>query len=325
MINLNYHHLYYFYVVARAGSIAKACKTLLLAQPTVSLQIKQLEKAMGRSLFAREKQRLSLTDDGRLVLDYAESIFEMGQELQDALRDRPSRQVIEIQIGIVDQVSKQVSQALLRDAFQFKAQKIEPQISAVHDTFGRLLSELRTHALDLVLSNQDVPLGQAEDFIVREVGQIPVLFVAAPPLARRIKAFPRDISSVPLLLPTRANPLRSSVEHYLNRHRIAVSVVGEIQDVELLRLLALDGIGAAPLNESAAAVDLKAGKLVCLHPKPIGIRKSVWLIAKKRRHLNTIAQHLLRNFRLRRGSFPAIKIPPSNIRVGTPPRQVSTQ
>ena len=299
MINLNYHHLYYFYVVARAGSIAKACKTLLLAQPTVSLQIKQLEKAMGRSHFAREKQRLSLTDDGRLVLDYAESIFEMGQELQDALRDRPSRQVIEIQIGIVDQVSKQVSQALLRDTFQFKAQKIEPQVSAVHDTFGRLLSELRTHALDLVLSNQDVPLGQAGDFIVQEVGQIPVLFVAAPTLARKIKAFPRDLSSVPLLLPTHASPVRSSVEHYLNHHHVEVRIAAEIQDVELLRLLALEGIGAAPLNEFAVAADMKARKLVCLHDQPVGIRKTVWLIAKKRRYLNPIAKHLLRTFRLK--------------------------
>ncbi|MDQ7774192.1 MAG: LysR family transcriptional regulator, partial [Elusimicrobiales bacterium] len=89
MIPINYHHLYYFYTIARAGSITKACAELLLAQSTLSAQLKQLEKALGRRLFDRKNQRLSLTEEGRLVLDYAESIFEMGKELQDAMRDRP--------------------------------------------------------------------------------------------------------------------------------------------------------------------------------------------------------------------------------------------
>ena len=89
MIPLNYHHLYYFYMIARAGSITKACETLLLAQATVSAQLQELEKAFGRPLFERRKKRLFLTEDGRIVLDYAESIFDLGRELQDTLRDKP--------------------------------------------------------------------------------------------------------------------------------------------------------------------------------------------------------------------------------------------
>ena len=89
MIPFNYHHLYYFYVIAKAGSIAKACETLLLSQPAISTQLKQLEKSLGSPLFERRKQRLFLTEQGRFVLDYAESIFEMGQELLGSLVKTP--------------------------------------------------------------------------------------------------------------------------------------------------------------------------------------------------------------------------------------------
>lgn len=89
MIPLNYHHLYYFYVIAKEGSIAKACGRLLLAQPTLSAQLKQFEKNIGRPLFERRPRKLTLTEEGRIVLDYAESIFELGEEMRDALNDRP--------------------------------------------------------------------------------------------------------------------------------------------------------------------------------------------------------------------------------------------
>ena len=113
MIPLNYHHLYYFYVIAKAGTIIKACETLLLAQSTVSAQLKLFEAALGRRLFERKKQRLFLTEDGRLVLDYAESIFEMGQELQDAIRDKPLAGRVAIQVGILNAAPRAFGHALL--------------------------------------------------------------------------------------------------------------------------------------------------------------------------------------------------------------------
>ena len=101
MTSINYRHLYYFYVIARAGTISKACETLLLAQSTLSAQLSGLETSLGRRLFDRKKQRLHLTDDGRMVLDYAQSIFRMGQELQDTLKDRPVSGRLEIQLGVL--------------------------------------------------------------------------------------------------------------------------------------------------------------------------------------------------------------------------------
>ncbi|MDD5657668.1 MAG: LysR family transcriptional regulator, partial [Elusimicrobia bacterium] len=98
MIPLNYHHLYYFFVVAREGSVAKAKEKLLLSQPTISAQIKELEEYLGHPLFERRKQRLHLTEDGRMALDYAERIFDLGEELKDVLSDRPPHARLRAQI-----------------------------------------------------------------------------------------------------------------------------------------------------------------------------------------------------------------------------------
>ncbi len=294
MIILNHNHLYYFWTVAREGSIAKACKKLCLAQPTISTQIIQFEKFLGVKLFDRQKKKLILTDAGRLVLDYASQIFNYSQEMLDSIKDRPTRQVIRIQIGIADQVSRQVSHRLLTELFLLK-RGVEPTVT--EGSIIELLGGLRTHALDLVLSNIDVPLEKTADFLSVNVGSLPIHFVAAPALARKAKNFPRILSQIPLLLPTRASPIWGKLETFFNRHRLEPKIAGEIQDVELLRLLALEGIGAAPLNQIAVERDLRSGALVRLNQKPTGIYKTVWLIAKKRHRLNSIAQYLLDHFR----------------------------
>ena len=87
MIPLNYHHLYYFYVIAKEGSVSKAAKTLRLAQPTLSAQLKQFESFLDKKLFERENRKLKLTEDGHRILGYAKSIFDLGQELMDHVGD----------------------------------------------------------------------------------------------------------------------------------------------------------------------------------------------------------------------------------------------
>ncbi|MBI5209948.1 MAG: LysR family transcriptional regulator [Elusimicrobia bacterium] len=301
MIALNHHHLYYFWVVAKEGGVTKACRKLYLAQPTVSAQIIQLERSLGKKLFEREKKRLVLTDDGRLVLDYAGAIFGMAQELLDAIKDRPTGRTPRIQLGIVDQVSKQVARSLLKEIYRFKP---GAQATVLEGTLGPMLAELRTHAADLVLSNVEVPVEEAAEYERALVGKLPVVFVAVPALARKVRAFPADLSAVPLLLPTRASPVWAGVERFLNRRGVEPRIVGEVQDVELLRLLALDGMGAAPIDQWTVAEDLRSGKLKCLGRGGAGIEEAVWLVAKKKHRLNPIAQHLLQRFRLGNGLPP---------------------
>ena len=295
MIPLNLHHLYYFWVAAREGSVAKAGRKLLLTQPAVSVQIIQLEKSLGKKLFERKNKRLHLTPDGTMVLDYADAIFNASQELMDALRDRPTQERLAIQIGVVDQVPKRTILALTKEIVMFRP---DAEMTVLEGTLESLLTELQTHQLDLVVSDTDVPIHQAGAHIKAEIGTLPVHFVAAPRLARRIKIFPRDLSAAPLILPVRTSPIRGDIERYLNRHHIEPKIIAEVQDVELARLLALDGQGIAPLNEASIEQDLKSGTLKRLGRQATGITEPIWLITRKRHQSHPIAERLRKTFRL---------------------------
>lgn len=295
MILLNHQHLYYFWVAAKEGSIARACEKLHLAQPTVSAQIIQLEKSLGTKLFDRDKKPHALTADGRMVLDYASEIFGVTEELLDSLKTRPAQKQLFV-VGVGTQVSKQVTLSLIESVLRHKpGTQVEMQVGQE----DQLLDQLRTYSIDVVLLDRGVR-AQKDQFLSIKIGDLNVDFMATPDLARRIKKFPEDLSKVPLLMPTSANTISLSVDRFLARHRISGHVVAMIEDDGVLRLSAVKGLGAAPLLRISADDDLRHGRLVRLGKRPTGILETDWLIVNKRRRHNALVQYLLRNFRLNR-------------------------
>jgi LysR family transcriptional activator of nhaA len=303
-VQLNLNHLHYFWMVARAGGVTQASRQLRVAQPTISAQVIALERALGRSLFSRKNQRLVLTEDGEVVLDYANQVFDSAQEMLEVLRGRPVEARTVIRLGVVDQVSKQIVLALMKQIQAFRPHTL---VTIHEGSLTHILGELRVHTLDLILSNIDVPADETGDFAKAQVGRLPVCFVASPAVARHAGPFPACLSKVPLLLPTRASPIWTKVEHFLNRHQITPQILAEAQGVELLRLMACEGMGVAPLNTIAALADLRSGRLVRLNARPTGIYKTIWLIAKKRRRPNPLMEHLASHFRIRVPQAPAQK------------------
>jgi len=150
---LNYHHLFYFWIAAREGSITRAAEELSLSQPTVSAQIKMLEDTLGEKLFRRDGRRLLLTDVGHVARRYADEIFTLGREFRDAVRGQPTGRPLRLAVGLANAVPKLVAYRLLQPALE------DPQglhLICVEDTRERLFAELALHNLDLVLS--DTPL-----------------------------------------------------------------------------------------------------------------------------------------------------------------------
>lgn len=296
MIPLNLHHLYYFWVVAREGSIAKACPKLFLSQPAVSAQIMQLEKALKKKLFDRHKKRLHLTAEGELVQGYADEIFSRSQELLDALRDRPQGQTLAIQIGIVDQVPKQVAREMISEILRFHPQS---HITVHEGALSAMLAELRSHALDLVISDADLPMGTGDGYLRKEVGQLKAIWVGKSVLARKIRNFPQDLGQVPLLVPTSGSPLRIEVERFLHHVQVLPQVLAEIQDVELLRSMVLDGKGIAAVPQVVITEDLQTKRLVPLSKRAGRLSNPLWLLARERHRQNPIGEHLMSSFQWR--------------------------
>ncbi len=239
---LNYHHLLYFWMVAKEGSIAAAARRLHLAQPTISTQIKTLESQVGTALFERAGRGLKLTESGRVAFRYADEIFGLGREMLDALKDRPTGRPMRLTVGLALVVPKLVAHRLLAPALGLGA---GVHVEVYEDKLDRLLASLATHELDLVLS--DTPL--TGDVSVRAfnhpLGESPVTFFAAPPMAPALrKGFPGSLDRAPFLAPMPGSTVRKELDRWFDDQGIAPEIVGQFDDSALLKVFGQAGVGA---------------------------------------------------------------------------------
>jgi LysR family transcriptional activator of nhaA len=243
---LNYHHLLYFYTVAREGSIARACGVLHLTQPTVSSQLRTLEEALGEKLFERHGRGLVLTEMGTLVFRYAEEIFALGRELQEAVQGRPTGGRLGFRVGVAEAIPKLVAYRLLAPAL---ALPVPVRLVCREGDSDRLLADLSLHALDLVLL--DAPAGSAVKTRVFNhlLGESGMTIFGIPALARQARRrFPRSLDGAPFLLPGPGTMLRQSLDLWMEREGIRPAVAAEIGDSAVLKTFGGAGAGlfAAP-------------------------------------------------------------------------------
>jgi LysR family transcriptional activator of nhaA len=241
MARLNYHHLLYFWTVAREGSIARACAQLHLTQPTISGQLRRLEKALGAKLFDRVGRNLVLTDTGRVVYGYADDIFSLGRELQDTLRGRPAGRPLRLLVGVADTLPKEIAYRLLEPA-QRLAEPV--QLVCDHGKLEYLLGRLAVNALDVVLADAPVSPTTKVRAFNHLLGECCVSFMAAPSLAAAYRrGFPKSLDGAPFLLPAEDTTLRRSLEQWFDAEGIHPRVRGEFADPALLKVFGESGGG----------------------------------------------------------------------------------
>ena len=241
---MNYHHLLYFWTVAKEGSVTRAAARLRLAQPTVTAQIRALERSIGDRLFSRAGRNLVLTDVGRMVYRYADEIFALGRELSDALEGRPVGKPMRFNVGIADQLPKLIAFRLLQPALNMPEQV---EIVCHEDRPDHLMARLSAHELDLVLS--DAPVSPA--FHVRAyhhlLGSCGISFFAGRKTAARLRhGFPLSLDRAPLLAPFEHTSLRRSLQHWFDELSIRPLITGEFQDSALMKIFGQAGIGVFP-------------------------------------------------------------------------------
>jgi len=247
---LNYHHLHYFWVVAREGTIARACDQLHLTQPSISKQLRQLEHSIGEKLFKRGGRNLVLTETGQEVFRYAEEIFSLGQELTETLKGKPTRRPLRLSVGVADVLPKLLTYQLLEPALHLP----EPvQLHCDESGLVELLTELARHRLDLVLS--DSPMGpevnvRAYNHLLGECG---VSILGSSSLARKYRrGFPQSLNNAPFLLPTQKSMLRRSLDQWFDAQSIRPELRGEFDDSALLKVFGQAGMGLFPVPSAVA-------------------------------------------------------------------------
>jgi LysR family transcriptional activator of nhaA len=243
---LNYHHLYYFWSVARDQSISRASERLHLAPSTISAQVTKLEEMLGSKLFQRAGRNLELTEMGRIAFRYADEIFTLGREMLDTVQGRPITGPIRLIVGIVDALPKLVARKLLRPAL-----KLPESLHLIcHEgKEEQLLAELSVHALDIVLTDTPVKSGLSVKAYSHLLGECSVSFFATSQLAAQLQGkFPSSLDGASMLLPSPMSALRGSLDRWFDAINIRPQIVGEFDDQALLKVFgqAGDGVFAAP-------------------------------------------------------------------------------
>ncbi|HEY0290205.1 MAG TPA: transcriptional activator NhaR [Pseudomonas sp.] len=277
---LNYRQLHYFWVVAKTGSIVRACEQLNLTPQTISGQISLLEQTFGVDLFRRVGRQLELTEAGRLALPYAEQMFQLGDELEAALRTQPDEQHILFRVGVADVVPKSIVYRLLAPTMTLS----EPmRISCREDQLERLLADLAIQRLDLVISDSPMPSHLDIKGYSQKLGECGVSFFATKALARQYgKDFPQGMQGAPLLIPGQLTVVRSRLMRWFAEQKIQPKIVGEFDDSALMKAFGKSGSGIF-MAPSVIADEVQAQYDVELIGQTDAVTESFYAISVERK------------------------------------------
>lgn len=246
---LNYHHLRYFWTVAKEGSLARAAEKLHVSQPSISEQVRELESAFGEKLFQREGRKNELTATGRIVFGYAEDIFALGREMTNAVKQRPGAKALRLYVGVADSFPKLVTNEILKPVFAM------PQTAHIICREGKmedLLAQLAAHRLDIVLA--DEPASSSTNFRTynHSLGETGTTFCAENNLAAKLRRqFPQSLNDAPALLPTENTSLRRALETWFREQNCQPRIVAEFEDLALMKVMAAEGRGFIALPSVA--------------------------------------------------------------------------
>jgi LysR family transcriptional activator of nhaA len=251
---LNFRHLYYFWVVAKEGSVTRAAERLNVAVQTISAQLSLLEQSIGKALLAPQGRRLVLTEAGRMALAYADQIFLLGEQMQDALAASDIDRTMRLTVGLSDSLPKLIASRLLEAALRLP-QKVK--LVCYEDNFESLLGDLSVHKLDVVLTDRPVPTGTNLRVFSHLLGESDITLFGVPELAEQYRGgFPSSLNSAPVLLPTRNNAIRGRIDQWFEAHDLRPNVVGEFDDNALLNTFGRSGLGLFPAP-SALTLDVE--------------------------------------------------------------------
>lgn len=276
---LNFRHLYYFWVVAKEGGITRAASRLGLAVQTVSTQLSQLEQQTGKSLFTQQGRRLVLTEAGRLALSYADQIFLLGEQMQEALGATDTAR-IRLTVGISDSLPKLAAFRLLEATLQLPA---PVRLVCSEGPFDSLLADLALHKLDLVLTDRPVRSGTTLRVFSHLLLESETIVVGSPALAASFASgFPRCLDRAPFLLPTRSNALRGKIDEWFEQQHVRPDVVGEFDDNALLATFGRRGAGLFFATAVVAAEMAEQFGTTLVGPVP-QVREQFYAVSNERK------------------------------------------
>ena len=290
MNHLNYHHLFYFLTVCQEGGFTRAALKLRLSQSAVSEQVRKLEEILGQRLIARTTRRFELTESGRVALKYAELIFGAGQELMDFMMHRPNQGVQVIRIGALGTLSRNLQMQFLSPLLDRK----DVTLNLIVGDSKRLFKLLKDHEIDLILSTFPASEQDASEVYTHMLMQSPLCIVSKK--LKRGMELKEIFLQERVYLPSRSLESRADFDHWVESNGLSFQVAGQIEDVALLRLIALSGKGIVVIPRMGVLKDLESRTLSVLHEFK-GIKQKYYAITRQKKVPNTFISELIKNLK----------------------------
>jgi LysR family transcriptional activator of nhaA len=291
---LNYHHLRHFWMIARHRSVTRAAEKLKISQSTLSEQLAELEDWLGEPLFDRRGRGLHLTDSGRVALEHAETIFTTGHELITRFRQSGETHQRVLRLGAVGPLSKNLQfdfiQPILADT--------RTKVVVVAGALDELVRQLQEHRLDLVLSNIPLRADQEQTVFNHLLGEVPVYLVGGRKMKLPAGKFPLFLKGVPLFLPSRQSDVRADFDLILANAGLEPFVHAEVDDMALLRLLALSGEGLALVSKIVVERELQSRGIRFMQRVP-DLAEKYYALTVRQRFQNRWLAEIVATFRAR--------------------------
>lgn len=287
---LNYRHLYYFWIVVKEGGFARAAERLDMAVQTISAQVRELEKSIGRQLLKPAGRGVTMSEAGEMAFNRAEQIFQLGEALLDEMRDAGGEGVARLAVGLSDGISKLAAHALLAPVLDTPSLRLlchegEP---------AHLLAELALHRLDLVLACQPAPNNADLRVQSQRLVGSPVDWYGPARIVRKsaCAGFPHCLADLPVLLPTSHGALRARLDRWFEAEGIRPRIVGEFEDSALMAVFAARGLGVFPLAELGAE-DLSLLRGLRWLGRAQGVLEEIHAIRSRRGQHHALASQVL--------------------------------
>ncbi|MBL7544552.1 MAG: LysR family transcriptional regulator [Bdellovibrionaceae bacterium] len=291
---INYHHLFYFKVIAEEQSVSKAAEKLRLGQPTLSAQLKHLEHSLGVTLFERRHKKLFLTEQGKIALDYARNIFKIGSEMYEVLHDKIKPTRPSLCVASLDDIPKHIVLDLVQAALNISS----CQITLLEGKVDELLREMSSYRVDLLVTNFIPTALDTKGLRHRSIAKNKISFYGAPKFKNLKKNFPESLSTHPVLLPTYDSKLRYDLDHWSQMTSVPLDILSESQDIAIKELMAIHGLGLLPAARHTVTHHVESGRLIEIG-RLQGVEEELFLVAAQRKIENTIAKELFRSFELK--------------------------
>jgi LysR family transcriptional activator of nhaA len=288
-LQFSYRHLYYFWVVAKEGGMARAAARLGMAVQTVSAQVRQLESALGHALLKPAGRGVALTEAGLAAMRQGDQIFALGEQLPEVVRDAAASPTLRLRAGISDALPKLVVRRLMEPVLSEAALRLLCHV----DEFDDLLADLALHRLDVVLADRPSPPHANLRLYSHPLGSSGVSWYAPSELAGAGRRnFPRALGTLPVLLPSGQAALRPRLDQWFERHGLQPRIVGEFEDSALLKTFGASGMGAFPAPDAVHEDLLERYRVKRLGPCD-GVEEHFYAIGTEKKVQHPLVRRLL--------------------------------